>query len=258
MKQNIIMDISDLKKIGLTKGEIQIYSALLELGETTRTELAKKSGISPSKIYDVANRLIEKGIISSIKKMGVTHFSAASPERLKDYLEQKEKEIGREKTLVDHMLPELMAKYQKTEQKTDIEVFYGWKGMRTVYTDLANELHERDENFIIGGSIGRDSTRTDSFFSEYYRKVEKQGYSIKIIFNENVRGNKKRTGYLSKSKKHKIRFLRQETFTEINLYKDTVLFVMLIDKPIILRIKSKQAADSFRNFFTLLWKTASR
>ena len=64
------MDLTDLKRIGLTEGEIKIYNALLELGETTRTELAKKSGISPSKIYDVANRLLEKGIISSVKKNG--------------------------------------------------------------------------------------------------------------------------------------------------------------------------------------------
>lgn len=63
------MDILDLKKIGLTDGEIRLYDALLEIGETTRTKLAKKSGISPSKIYDIANRLIEKGIVSSVKKM---------------------------------------------------------------------------------------------------------------------------------------------------------------------------------------------
>ena len=82
------MDVSDLKKIGLTEGEIRIYDALLELGETTRTLLAKKSGISPSKIYDVANRLLEKGIISSVKKQGIIHFSAADPDRLKDFLHQ--------------------------------------------------------------------------------------------------------------------------------------------------------------------------
>ena len=73
------MNIQDLSKIGLTEGEIKIYDALLELGETTRTRLAKKSGISPSKIYDVINRLVEKGIVSVVKKQGVLHFSAASP-----------------------------------------------------------------------------------------------------------------------------------------------------------------------------------
>ena len=80
------MKLIELKRVGLTDGEIKIYDALLELGETTRTKLAKKSGISPSKIYDVANRLLEKGIISSVKKQGVIHFSAADPERIKDFI----------------------------------------------------------------------------------------------------------------------------------------------------------------------------
>ncbi|MBU1854934.1 MAG: helix-turn-helix domain-containing protein, partial [Nanoarchaeota archaeon] len=51
-------ELTELTKLGLTKGEIRIYEALLELGETTRTKLAKKSGVSPSKIYDVTNRLL--------------------------------------------------------------------------------------------------------------------------------------------------------------------------------------------------------
>ena len=123
------MELADLKKIGLTEGEIKIYEALLELGETTRTKLAKKSGISPSKIYDVANRLIEKGIISSVKKNGILHFSAANPERIKDFLEQKEVEIQKEKQLVDDILPSLLLKYNKTDEEVDVDVYYGWDGL---------------------------------------------------------------------------------------------------------------------------------
>lgn len=41
------MEFQDLKKIGLTEGEIRVYKALLELGETTKTKLAKESKISP-------------------------------------------------------------------------------------------------------------------------------------------------------------------------------------------------------------------
>src|SRR3989344_4408255 len=99
------MDIRDLKKIGLTEGEMKVYQALLELGETTRTELAKKSGI--------------------------IHFSAGDPNRLKDFLEKKEDEIKKEKELVATLLPTLLAKWQDTHEDVDIEVFYGWDGLKT-------------------------------------------------------------------------------------------------------------------------------
>lgn len=250
------MELADLKKIGLTEGEIRIYDALLELGESTRTQLAKKSGVSPSKIYDVANRLLEKGIISSVKKNGTIHFSAADPERLKDFLEQKEEDILKEKKIVDKILPTLLLKYQKTNDETDIEVFYGWKGMKTCYDDIAKRLGKGDVNYIFGASMGQDWKQADIFFQQYYRKVQKSRYKIKIIFNENVRKHKPRTETYVKSVRHEVRYLYQDTFSEFNFYKDTVLFVMLLKKPIVIRVKNKEAADSFRKFFEIMWKQA--
>jgi predicted transcriptional regulator len=250
------MNIRDLTKIGLTEGEIKIYDALLELGETTRTELAKKSGISPSKIYDVVNRMMEKGIVSSVKKHGVLHFSAANPDRLRDFLEKKEEEIKSEKLVVDALLPSLLARYMEKEEKTDVEVFYGWEGMRTVYWDIAKSLKKGDTNYIFGASMGLDPLQADIFFSKYYEMVKKKGYTINIIFNENMRNYQDRIKYYSTTKKHKVKFLYQDTFTEFNFYKDTVLFVMLLKKPIVIRVKNKEAADSFRKFFATMWKQA--
>ena len=164
------MEITDLSKIGLTEGEIKIYNALLELGETTRTELAKISGISPSKIYDVANRLLEKGIISSVKKNGIIHFSPSNPERIKDFLKIKEKEILKETKIVDTLLPSLLEKYKKNKEKTDIEVLYGWEGMKTAYWEIANSLSKEDTNYIFGASMGENSKQADIFFSQYQKQ----------------------------------------------------------------------------------------
>ena len=65
------MELSELRKIGLTEGEIRVYEALLNLGECTKTSLVKEAGIAPSNIYDITNRLIEKGIVSKVIKNGV-------------------------------------------------------------------------------------------------------------------------------------------------------------------------------------------
>ncbi|MFH1827998.1 MAG: helix-turn-helix domain-containing protein [Nanoarchaeota archaeon] len=250
------MDISDLKRIGLTEGEFKVYSALLDLGETTRTELAKKSGISPSKIYDVANKLLEKGIISSVKKNGVIHFSAANPERLKDFLANKEEEIKKEQKLIDELMPSILSRYQKTKEDVDIEVLYGWEGMKTVYMGLANSLSKKDINYVVGASLGKNSEKSDLFFIQYFKQVKKRGYKQMIIFNEDVRGHKKRTEFYRKNPIHEIKYLYQNTYTEFNCYKDNVLIIMLLAKPIIIRIKNKEAAESFKKYFNSLWNIA--
>lgn len=250
------MNLQELNKIGLTQGEIKLYQALLELGETTRTKLAKKSGISPSKIYDVANRLLEKGIISSVKKNGIIHFSAANPSKINDFISNKEKEITDEKTIVSQLMPFLLSQYGKTKDEANIEVFSGWEGMKTVYWDLGNSLGKNDENYVFGASQGKDSKRADIFFNDFYKEFKNKGYKVKIIFNESLRKNKERTNPYTKNKRQEVRFIDQETFVEIELYKNTVLFVMLLEKPIVIRIKSKEAADSFKVYFDALWKIA--
>lgn len=251
------MELLDLKKIGLTEGEIKIYEALLELGESTRTNLSKKSGISPSKIYDVANRLIEKGIISSVKKNNVIHFSACNPEKLKDFLTQKEFEIQKEKTLIDSMLPTLLAKYKKTEEASDVEVFYGWQGLKTAFDDIVKTLNRGEFNYIFGASKGVNDKQADIFFSQYYQKKKKKGYGTKIIFNEELRKNNQRTSIFNEAP-NEARFLKHKTISEINIYKNKVLIIILLKKPIIVRIKNQEAAESYMKFFNELWKDARK
>lgn len=252
------MNVRDLGRIGLTDGEIRVYGALLELGESTRTQLAKRSGVSPSKLYDVANRLVEKGIVSVVKKQGALHFSAANPERLRDFVERKEAELEGERAVVEEMLPSLLARYGETREALDVEVFYGWDGMRTVFWDIARALGKGDTNYVFGASMGLDSRQADVFFSKYYREMERKGYGTRIIFNENMRGHKDRTGYFETRPQHSVRYLYQDTFTEINFYKDTVLFIMLLKKPLVIRVRNREAADSFRKFFQTMWRQAKR
>lgn len=255
-EQKHLMDISELRKIGLTDGEVKLYDALLELGETTRAKLVKKSGVSASKVYDVINRLSEKGLVSSVKKQGRLHFSAADPARLRNYLEQKGVEIEREKQLIAAMMPALSARYKKTDEDTDIEVFYGWEGLKTVFLGLENSMAMSDENLVFGASIGKNPEQADIFFRQHQRRVEKRGYKVRIIFNSDMKPRKDRYRYYVRHKLHQIRFLHSQTFTELYIYKKSVLFLMLLEKPIAINVKNKEVVDSFRKFFETLWKEA--
>jgi len=57
-----------LKQIGLTDGEARAYFALLEIGPSTVGPIVARSNIAYSRIYEVLNRLIEKGLVSFVSK----------------------------------------------------------------------------------------------------------------------------------------------------------------------------------------------
>jgi len=252
------MELSDLKEVGLSEGEIRVYRALLEFGESTSTKLAKKARVSSSKIYEITDRLIEKGIVSSVKKEGVLHFFAADPEMLRDFLRQKEEEIQREKSIVDSLMPALLGQYKKTKEETEVNVFYGWKGLKTAFLSLENSLGRGDESLVFGASIGKSPEQADVFFSQHQKRVEERGYKVRIIFNEDMRKRKQRHEYYDKSKLHEIRYLHQTTFTELYVYKDYVLILMLLENPIGIRVRGKEAVASFVQFFETMWRQAKK
>lgn len=251
------MSLKKLEKIGLTGGEIKVYGALLEIGESTKTRLAKKSEVSPSKVYDITNRLIRKGIISCVKKKGILYFKAGDPIRLKDFIKKKEDEIDREKKVVDEILPMLRHKYEAAQADIDIEVFHGWAGLKTAFLTIENSMGKKDVSLVFGASIGLAPKQGDVFWKQHQTRVEKKGFKVKIIFNEDMKAGKvNRHEYYDLHSVHEVRYLHQETMNEFYIYKDHVLTLISLKKPIGILIKNKETVDAFRKFFKSMWEIA--
>lgn len=243
-----------LEKVGLTKSEIKTYLALLELGSTSKGPLVKRAGITSSKVYEVLDKLIDKGLASYILKNKVKYFKAASPSRIKDYLEERKEEINEQQKAFEKILPYLKEKSLFLKEEIDAEIFKGWRGMETVFEDMVDTLDKGEIDYVFGASKGYDPKRTRNFYDRYQIKTIRKGIKIKAIFNENSRG------YFKKSKVAKrhvdVKYLEQNTPTEINIYKNKVLIIILSQVPIIIMIKGDEVASSFKQYFDTMWKIA--
>ncbi len=237
-----------LREIGLTDSEVKVYLALLELGSSKKGRIVKKAGITSSKVYEVVDKLIEKGLASYVIKNKVKHFSAAPPSRIKDYLIEKEDRLKKQEQEFENILPGLELKQKLVKKGTDAEVYRGWKGMQTVYNDLLTSLKKGEEYYIVGASKGMDEKRVKSFFIRFNQRVVRKGLKVKIIFNENARGNIPNVG-----KTGKVRYLDQTTPAEILVYKDKVGIVLLEKEPLVVLISGKSVANSFRAYFDVMW-----
>ena len=68
------MEFLELEKIGFTKSEIAVYTALLKIGQKTTGEILKEAKISSGKIYEILDKLIKKGLVSYIIKNNTKYF----------------------------------------------------------------------------------------------------------------------------------------------------------------------------------------
>lgn len=247
------MNTRILEEIGLTDSEIKVYLALLELGSSKKGAIVKKAGITSSKIYEVTDKLIEKGLASYVMKDNVKYFNAAPPSRIKNYLKEKESKIKEQEEDFDKILPTLELKQKLAEKETDAEVYRGWKGLQTVYNDLLDSLKPGDEFYIFGASRGIDAKKVKTFYSRFNEKVIKNKIKAHIIFNENARGN-----IPNAERAGKVRYLNQTTPSEIVIYKNKTAVVLLEKDPLTILIRGESVAKSFKAYFDVMWIAAKK
>jgi len=127
-----------LKKFGLNDKEASVYLAALELGESSMTELSKKSALKRPTTYLVAQELELLGLLSETKKGKRKLYSAAHPKRFFEIARFREQQI-------QEILPELVAFFNAPKDKPKIQVFEGKDGINLVYRELYQSLNNKEE-----------------------------------------------------------------------------------------------------------------
>lgn len=249
------MDINVLKEIGLTESEIRVYLAMLKLGQSTAGKIVDESRVTRSKIYDILERLKNKGLVSYITKESTRYFSAASPNNIMQYLVEKEKKIDKDKESVRDLLPDLLKKYEVSQKSENAEVFIGINGMRNAFNVLVEEFEKGETYYAFGAGKGENIGQIQIFFSQLHLNRIKKKVKSMIIFNESSRGVFREQ---EKSAHVEARYLGQTTPAAINIYKDYTVIAILIDNPITFLIKNEETAESFKEYFKIMWKVAKK
>jgi len=239
------MEIKDLSRIGLTKGENKIYFALLKKSPLTKTELSKKADISYSKTQEVAEKLIKKGLISLFKKNNKIQYQLHNPSSILTYIEKKKKELDEEENLVKQILPKLRNLKEEGEEVI-FEAYEGWDGLKQVSNSIINNLNS---NSTVQG-LGID-LKNKSLLDNYHKiRKNKKIKQMMIYPNKDIKKIDK--------KENTVRYLPDITKIGLSITDKEVILFSQEDKPTIIVIKHPSFVDSFRQIYEVLWKNAER
>ncbi len=254
------MDASLLEKIGLTAGETKVYTALIKLGSTTAGAVIKESGMQRSAVYFCLDSLIKKGLVGYVIKNDRKHFEANKPESLFDFLKEKKNEIEKHEKELKSFIPELFAKnklMEKTEQEA--KIYEGWRGILNAFFDMLELLKPGDEGFAFSPTAdygGADPKRVRRLVAKVRMERARKKIKFRMIMCEDLEST------LGRDQEHtpytEVRYLPKEEINPavVNSYADSVLIVLWAEPPTGFLIKSNGVANSFRNYFNLLWKQA--
>jgi HTH-type transcriptional regulator, sugar sensing transcriptional regulator len=241
-----------LEQIGLTKSETKVYLSLLKIGASSTGPIIKASKTANSKVYEVLDKLIDKGLVSYYSKGGVNYYKASSPNRILDYLEEKKKEIEKQEKKVSSVLPMLLQLEKEKSEFHESLIYSGPRGIKTAFLNLVDELDKGDEVHIMGVyDFG------DRFFplARFFQKIRSQkGIKAKFLINNNA---KKIAKNFKQYPPVQIRFMPEQVFTPaiFLIYQDKVI-INLAKELTFFVIKSKSAKEAFDVYFKILWKQA--
>lgn len=230
-----------LERIGLTSNEAQVYLTLLKNGSSKVGKISKISQINRTTTYDVLKRLLDKGLIGYVVKGKVKYFEVSNPNQLKDFIDEKKFEVIK-------LLPSLEKIYKTPEEKHNVTLYYGYRGVKSVFEDF---LRNTKVHYLMD-SEGKFSERMPYFAKHFVRQLEKKKIKIKHLVREG------RDVY--KSKTTEIRYVRKKIVSEavFDIYNDKVAIIIWTDPPESVVIQNKAIADSLKEYFDIIWKNSSK
>ena len=249
------MELSSLREIGLTDGEVRVYLALLKLGATKTGKLATSAKVSSSKVYKILARLEQKGLASHVLREGVTYYQALSPKHLLEYLDEEKTKIDEKKKVVEELMPSL-EQYLQTTDKTQATVYTGLKSVSNIFRNILEELKKGEEYFVIGARYVPELPEQMRFFQKYHQLRALKGIKVNMLANNEIRG----TIVPWNKKVSEVKFLPDYLISNIQIlfYKNKSFLIVWTTDPIGFLIESEEVAKSFKKYFDAFWKIAEK
>jgi len=235
-----------LKELGLTNNEIQIYLLLLKEGTLNPTKIAEKLGLHRGYIYDALERLREKQIVNSVLKDDKKHFQANSPENVAELLEFRLRNFK-------DIIPNLIQLMDFKKEDTFVELHKGRRVYRTLIKDIIATVKDNDEVLLVGVDEQNLIDNVEPIYLKQY---------FNIIASRNI---KERVIMKNEKKVHKIPYVTHKKLdsqyignTEQVIYGDKVAIFILGNPYHLIVINNKEVSNTYRKQFDLLWKTAKK
>jgi len=246
------MNILSLTELGLTEEEAKVYLAVLELGGSYVSTIAKKANVNRVACYHTLDNLVKKDLIAIVTKNKMKFFFVESPQLLVNKLEEKYEQAKA-------ILPELLSITNALQYKPKIRYYEGIEEIKKIFKDT---LKSEDE--LVGYTNLADIPKVlnEDFIKDYAIKKVKKGIKSRMLSPISPNALKYMDKYYPKGNDLvEILFVNKKEFLfeyEINIYGDRVAIISLNPEELIgLIIESPVYAKTQKAIFNLAWLGAT-
>jgi len=251
---NTNMHINTLQQLGLSKNEADVYTALLEIGESGVGKISDASKVHQRNVYDVLNRLLEKGLVFIVLSGRENHYQAVHPNKLKELIQE-------EKSALNSIMPDLQKIMKSTSKNKEVMIYRGLAGWKRYIRDI---IRVGQDVYCIGAKAAWGDERLKSTLELFKQAVQKRGIKSYVLYDYATKIHEPE--FIKNFCSAKYAFLPKNypTNSAIEIFGDYVVILSNMDigkvddNSLFTIIINPQIADAFRVWFKLMWNLAEK
>lgn len=248
MKSSVSGLKDSLVSIGLPDKEAAVYVALLELGRSTVSKIARTAGVNRATGYVILDSLIGKGLARISGKEPKQEYEAESPDSLTSFFAKQSEETLARATKAAALALELKS-IQKVEDRPQVKFYEGTEGLKQVYEDTLTST----ETIRAYATVEDMHATLKDYFPKYYQRRAGKGIHIRTILPDTPVSVERTTH--DKEEARESRLVPQDQYLfhpEINIYDNKVMIASWREKLGII-IESAEIADAMKKIYELAW-----
>lgn len=239
---------------GFSSKEADVYLAILTLGRSTASQIARGAHISRTTVYDILSSLFDKDLVTLTGKEPKQEYVALSPDQLKIYLE---KELAKTQNILSQaenfLIPQLKS-IHNVKNHPKVMFYEGSVGLEKVYEDTLTSTEE----IRAYASVENMHLGLPGYFPEYYKRRAGKGIAIRAIIPNSKTGFERKSFDKGELRESALVPTSKYSFSpEINIYDDKIMIASWKEKLGII-IESHEIADAMKKIYELAWAEAKR
>ncbi|MCI5065892.1 helix-turn-helix domain-containing protein [bacterium] len=243
-----------LSSLGISRGDTDVYEALLRSGPSSAGVLSKILGAPRATLYDALSRLAEAGLVLVSLEDGVKTFIAEAPSRLGNLFARRIQELEIQRHSVEELVPTLNTLRSGKPIKPRFELFEGVEKVRFAMQDFL--FHHDIESLNYWNVKMVDLLGMEHFFNSNRMRLERN-ISQKMIVSHSPSFSVKEYPFAGDGEF----FLRETRLAPTAMknpmaywvYGDKVLFLSSRAEAYAYTVESEEMAKMMTEHFMAMW-----
>jgi HTH-type transcriptional regulator, sugar sensing transcriptional regulator len=242
--------IEPLMHLGFSEKEARVYLALLGEGASTAEHTARVAKLNRSTTYVQLDALIERKLVSTLKKSKKTLFVVEPPQNLELMHTKRIEELTHQRLKVQQVVPELTRIYAATGARPVIRPFEGREGLIQIREDV---IASKEKQLFAAFSFD-DLYRifTQEELMDFSRRRAKAGITSYVLYN-------KEGEPAVVVPPQELRRVAKKQFpfsSDVYIYGDTVSIASTSGHISGVTIVNREVAQTMRSLYNLAWEAA--